>query len=58
MNLPTILPSESPKSKQINIRLTEGQAKELKRYCTRHNLNANTVVLAALCAMIEGFDKV
>ena len=57
MNLPTTAPSTSPKSKQINIRLTEGQAAELKRYCTRHDLNTNTVVLAALCAMIEGFEK-
>ena len=44
------------KTRQINVRLTEHQDRLLKQYCVRHGLSTNTVVLAALCAMIQGFE--
>lgn len=40
----------------INVYLTTHQKQVLKHYCARHGHSKNTVVLAALCAMIEGFE--
>ena len=48
---------QARKSQQINIRLTEAQALVLKKYCTAHDLTTNTVVLAALSALVKGFDE-
>lgn len=42
--------------KQINVLLPEHQERLLNQYCVRHGVSANTVVIAALCAMIEGFE--
>ena len=44
------------KTRQVNIRITAEQDRVLKQYCVRHGHSTNTVVLAALCAMIEGFE--
>ena len=44
------------KSKQINVRITAEQDRMLRQYCVRTGVSANTVILAALCAMIEGFE--
>ena len=49
------LPQQT-KTRQVNIRITAEQDRMLKQYCVRHGLSTNTVVLAALCAMIEGFE--
>jgi hypothetical protein len=43
--------------KQVTIQLPERQALVLQDYCAQHGLSPDTVVLAALCAMIEGFDQ-
>ena len=48
--------SQPLKSKQINVRITAAQDRILKQYCVRTGVSANTVILAALCAMIEGFE--
>ena len=40
----------------INVCLTTHQKQVLKHYCARHGHSKNTVVIAALCAMIEGFE--
>ena len=45
------------KTKQIIVQMPERQALALKEYCTQHGLTADTVILAALCALIEGFEK-
>jgi hypothetical protein len=45
------------KAEQVTIQLPERQARVLKNYCAQHGLSADNVVLAALCAMIEGFDQ-
>ena len=44
------------KSKQINVRITAAQDRLLKQYCVRTGVTTNTVILAALRAMIEGFE--
>ena len=44
------------KTRQVNVSLTDHQDRVLKQYCVRHGHSMNTVVLAALCAMIEGFE--
>ena len=44
------------KTRQVNVSLTANQERMLKRYCVRHGHSVNTVVLAALCAIIEGFE--
>ena len=49
------LPQQT-KTRQVNVRITTEQDRVLKRYCVRHGHSTNTVVLAALCAMIEGFE--
>ena len=46
------------KTRQVNVRLTDHQERVLKQYCVRHGHSTNTVVLAALCAMIEGFETI
>ena len=50
-NLPT-----QTKTRQVNVRITAEQDRVLKQYCVRHGHSTNTVVLAALCAMIKGFE--
>lgn len=45
------------KARQVNVRMTAEQERRLKQYCVKHGLTTNTVVLAALCAMIEGFEN-
>lgn len=49
------LPQQT-KTRQVNVRITAEQDRLLKQYCVRHGHSTNTVVLAALCAMIEGFE--
>ena len=49
------LPQQT-KTRQVNVRITAEQDRVLKQYCVRHGHSTNTVVLAALCAMIEGFE--
>ena len=44
------------KTRQVNVHLTAHQERVLKQYCVRHGHSTNTVVLAALCAMIEEFE--
>lgn len=45
------------KARQVNVRMTAEQERRLKQYSAKHGLTTNTVVLAALCAMIEGFEN-
>ena len=49
------LPQQT-KTRQVNVRITAEQDRLLKQYCVRHGHSTTTVVLAALCAMIEGFE--
>jgi hypothetical protein len=51
------LNSAPVKTKQICVQIPERQALVLKQYCSDHGLTPDTVVLAALCAMIEGFEQ-
>ena len=44
------------KARQVTIHMPERQALMLKHYCAQHGLTPDTVVIAALCAMIEGFE--
>ena len=57
MNSTLDIGGQPAKSKQINVRITAAQERLLKQYCVRAGVNRNTVVLAALCAMIEGFEN-
>ena len=45
------------KLKEITVQMPERQALALEHYCAAHGLTADAVVLAALCAMVEGFDE-
>lgn len=50
--------NDSPKNtRQITIQMPERQALILQDYCVQHGVNQDTVVLAALCAMIAGFEQ-
>ena len=51
-------PMSALKTKQISVRVSAAQELVLKQYCVRHGLSANTVILADLNAMIEGFEKI
>lgn len=48
---------EPRKTQHLNARVTEAQALALKQYCVKHGISTRTAVLAALCAMIEGFES-
>ena len=41
---------------QVTFQKPEREALILKQYCAKHGLLPDTVILAALCAMIEGFE--
>lgn len=45
----------SPKVKQINIRLTAEQQRLFKQYCNRSGMNTLAAVADALTRAIEGF---
>jgi hypothetical protein len=45
------------KTVSVTIEMPDRQALLLKQYCDQHGLSPYTVVLAALCAMIEGFEQ-
>lgn len=57
MKLPTIKPAAEPKAKQINVRLTAEQERAFRQHCIRAGLNTQAVVVAALAAMVEGFEN-
>ena len=57
MECPPDISFQPVKSKQINVRITAAQERLLKQYWVRTGVSTNTVVMAALCAMIEGFEN-
>ena len=45
------------KIQEITVQVPECQARVLRQYCLIHGLTVDTVVIAALCAVIEGFES-
>ena len=45
----------TPKSKQINIRLTPEQETLLRQYCVRNGLSTAEAVIAMIARVIPGF---
>lgn len=45
----------APKTKQINVRLTEAQVALLRQHCIRGSVSTQEAILAALSALIPGF---
>ena len=57
MDLSSIPVSPAPKSKQVNARLTPGQETALRQHCVRNGLSTQAAIIAALTALIDGFDQ-
>ena len=55
MDLPSIPVSPAPKSKQVNVRLTDTQAAALKQHCVRTGLSVSEAILTALAATVLNF---
>ena len=55
MDLPNIPVSPAPKSKEVNVRLTDTQAAALKQHCVRTGLSASEAILAALAVTVPNF---
>ena len=51
------LNSVSLGTKPVTIHLPKRQVTALEEYCIQHSLSPDAVVVAALCAMIEGFEQ-
>lgn len=52
---PASPPTAAPKTKQVNIRVTDAQAALLRQHCNRNNVSTQEAVIAALRTMIDGF---